>query len=249
MPETKEWFENWFDSPYYPILYQNRSITEAAYFVDNLLKFLNPPVPSKLLDIACGEGRFAKQLASYGHDVVGIDLSPTGIENAKQMETEHLQFFIHDMRFPFYINYFDYAFNFFTSFGYFNHQRDHLLAAQAFSSALKPNGILVIDYLNKTKAMAELIPQETVRKGGFDFQIQRYLEHGRFIKEIDFLDEQGNKRHFKEKVAAFGLEDFQHFFAATNMSLQQVFGDYHLNGFNEKESPRLIMIFKKNEDV
>src|ERR1700679_942232 len=159
------WFENWFGSPYYKILYQNRDELEAQEFVENLLGYLQPRPGSTMLDIACGEGRFAKQLAEHGYDVTGIDISHASIETAKAFETDNLQFFVQDMRLPFYINYFDYAFNFFTSFGYFAHMRDHALAARSFAAALKENGILVIDYLNADQVIANIVPEQTVQRG------------------------------------------------------------------------------------
>jgi 2-polyprenyl-3-methyl-5-hydroxy-6-metoxy-1,4-benzoquinol methylase len=74
-----DWFENWFGSPYYKILYQNRDEFEAQEFVEKLLTYLNPAKGCKMLDIACGEGRFARQLAEHGYDVTGIDISKESI--------------------------------------------------------------------------------------------------------------------------------------------------------------------------
>ena len=39
--KNREWYENWFDSPYYHILYKNRNNEEARRFIDNLLSKLN----------------------------------------------------------------------------------------------------------------------------------------------------------------------------------------------------------------
>ena len=49
------WFKNWFDSPYYHILYKNRNEKEAKSFIDNLINYLQIPNKSKVLDIACGK--------------------------------------------------------------------------------------------------------------------------------------------------------------------------------------------------
>ena len=116
----KDWFESWFDSPYYHLLYSNRDEREADLFIKNLINYINPSTKSKILDLACGKGRHSKVLADLGFDVTGIDLSENSIVSAKKMENESLHFYTHDMRFPFRANYFDYTFNFFTSFGYFN---------------------------------------------------------------------------------------------------------------------------------
>jgi SAM-dependent methyltransferase len=239
------WYKNWFGSPFYKILYQNRDEFEAQEFVENLLKYLHPHPGASMLDIACGEGRFAKQLAEHGFDVTGIDISQLGIETAKQFENDNLHFFVQDMRMPFYINYFDYAFNFFTSFGYFEHNRDHALAARSFAASLKDNGILVIDYLNAENVLANFVPEETVQRDNYTFNIKRKVEHNHIVKEISFTDEENIERQYKESVAAFSLSDFIKMFRSTDMSLVSTFGDYQLGPYHPINSPRLIMVFKK----
>src|SRR5438309_821081 len=125
MADSNNWFKEWFNSPYYHKLYFERDEQEAAAFINRLIMHLQPVAQSTMLDVACGRGRHSKLLAAKGFDVTGIDLAPSSIAIAKQGEHEHLHFFQHDMRQPFWINYFDYAFNFFTSFGYFKTGREH----------------------------------------------------------------------------------------------------------------------------
>lgn len=240
-----DWFENWFGSPYYKILYQNRDELEAQEFVEQLLAYLQPPAASRMLDIACGEGRFAKQLAEHGFDVTGIDISHASIATAKAFEAENLQFFVQDMRHPFFTNYFDYAFNFFTSFGYFAHDRDHILAAKSFAGALKPNGILVIDYLNQEFVHTNLVAEETIQRGSYTFNISRRFERNHFIKHISFLNADGKTQHYAESVSAFSLADFTRMLRPAGMTLVGTFGDYKLSSYHPADSPRLIMVFKK----
>jgi len=113
-----------------------------------------------MLDAACGKGRHSKILASAGHHVTGIDISPDSIAIAKKSESENLEFYEHDMRLPFRINYFDYAFNFFTSFGYFKTRREHDDAIRTIVKSLKPGGHLVIDYLNVHYAEDHIVQTE-----------------------------------------------------------------------------------------
>ncbi len=244
----KEWFESWFDSPFYPILYEKRDEGEANLFVTNLVNYLQPMPNSRIADIACGEGRFALQLAEYGHEVVGIDLSEQRIQKAKQWEQDNLHFYVHDMRFPFYINYFDFAFNFFTSFGYFDLPRDNHMAAHAFAAALKPGGILVIDYFNEYHIEKNLVPREEVSRNGIVFHIRRYIESGKIVKDICVKEDRGRETHFQERVSAFRLDYFVQLFSGCHMKLQQTFGDYRLSAFEPETSPRLIMVFKKSSD-
>lgn len=239
------WYVNWFDSPYYKVLYQTRDELEAQDFVEKLLEYLQPTPGSAMLDIACGEGRYARQLASHGFDVTGIDLSAASIDAAKEHEDSSLHFFVHDMRFPFYINYFNYAFNFFTSFGYFAHDRDNAMAAKAFAAALRDQGILVIDYLNANQVIANLVPEETIVRDDIAFHITRKVERDHIVKDIRFTDADGHEQHYTESVAAFISSDFIKLFKPLNMSLVATFGNYQLDEFNPIDSQRLIMVFKK----
>src|SRR5580698_7109890 len=96
LPEN--WFQEWFDSPYYHTLYVDRDEKEAAAFIDRLLMYLHPAPGSLMLDVACGRGRHASILAGKGFDVTGIDLAPHSITFALQYANDHLHFYEHDMR-------------------------------------------------------------------------------------------------------------------------------------------------------
>ena len=60
------WYENWFDSKYYHILYKNRDASEANQFIKNLINKLNLEKNDRILDVACGKGRHSIFLNSLG---------------------------------------------------------------------------------------------------------------------------------------------------------------------------------------
>lgn len=241
----KKWFQNWFSSPYYHILYHQRNDEEAEFFIDNLCTFLKPAENFQLLDIACGRGRHAVYLNKKGYDVTGIDLSNASIKFAKQFENENLQFYVHDMRHTFYINYFNITFNLFTSFGYFETEKDHVKALKAFNKSLKKSGILVLDYFNSEKIMRNLAHQEVKHVDGIDFYISKKIANGKIIKSISF--EHKNKDFaFKEEVKAFIKSDFERMFEKSGFKVLNHFGDYALNPFDENKSDRLIFICQKD---
>ena len=117
---TATWYSDWFDSPYYHLLYRHRDEQEARLLIDSLLRYLKPQPCAAVLDLACGKGRHALYMNRQGLAVAGIDLSPASIAYARQLENKLLSFFVHDMRQVFRANAFDYVFNLFTSFGYFD---------------------------------------------------------------------------------------------------------------------------------
>lgn len=244
--EDQPWFKNWFNSSYYHQLYFNRDEKEAAAFIDKLIAFLQPPPYSIMLDVACGKGRHSIQLAQKGFDVTGIDISEDSIHEALQHERQNLHFYVHDMRLPFRINYYDYAFNFFTSFGYFNTRREHDNAIRTIAQSLKPQGIFVMDYLNVHYSEDHLVHQFEKEIDGVNYFITKWFDETHFYKKIQVEDETlETPLVYTEKVAKFSLGDFTDMFAYQGLQIQDVFGDYNFGGYDVRKSPRLIMIAKK----
>ncbi|WP_131538122.1 class I SAM-dependent methyltransferase [Pedobacter nototheniae] len=240
----RKWFQYWFNSPYYHILYQQRNDAEAEFFIDNLTDFLNPTGDSKMLDIACGKGRHSIYLNKKGFNVTGIDLSEQSIKYAKQFENEKLHFLVHDMRRLFYINYFDVALNLFTSFGYFDTEKDHVNALKTFRKSLNAKGILVIDYFNTEKIVRNLNHQETKVLDHITFNIDKKVVDGKIIKKINFEDND-KTYNFEERVQAFSLQDFERMLTKAGMVIEKTFGSYALEDYSEENSDRLILICKK----
>ena len=244
MPE-RTWFKDWFNSPYYHLLYQNRDDKEAIGFINKLIKYMNPDRGNRMLDIACGKGRHSKALADMGFDVTGIDLSFESIRDALEFQEENLHFFQHDMRLPFWINYFDYAFNFFTSFGYFKTKREHNNAIRTIAQALKLHGTFTMDYLNVHYAEDHLEKVSSKKVEDVKFFITKWQDEDHFFKQIQ-AEDKGTVKHLStEKVAKFTLGDFTEMFAYHGLQIQEVFGDYHFADYDIRKSPRLIMIAKK----
>jgi SAM-dependent methyltransferase len=250
MINRSNWFKEWCNSPYYHKLYFEHDETEASAFINRLLKKLEPASPAKFLDVACGRGRHAKLLASNGFDVTGIDLAPASIAIAKKLENDYLHFFEHDMRLPFFINYFDYAFNFFTSFGYFRTEREHYNGIRTIANALKPNGTLVIDYLNVHYAEDHLVHKHEKVIDEVTFYLTKWFDETHFYKKIVVEDEALDiPLEYTEKVAKFSLGDFNDMFAFYGLQLKEVYGDYALNPYDVKQSPRMIMIAEKTNSI
>lgn len=245
--ETKDWFKNWFNSPYYHLLYSNRNENEAIGFIEKLVQYLKPKPATKLLDVACGKGRHSKALADMGFDVTGIDLSIESILEAKNDESEQLHFYTHDMRLPFWINYFDIAFNFFTSFGYFKTQREHNNAIRSIAQSLKLNGILVIDYLNVSYEENQFEKKTEKNIDDHHFIVTKWHDATHFYKQIQVINNVGELpiNLSTERVAKFSLNDFKEMLSLQNMQIEEVFGGYDLNKYVEEKSVRMIILARK----
>lgn len=242
----QSWFKNWFNSPYYHQLYFNRDESEAAAFINKLMGYLKPAAGSTMLDVACGKGRHSLQLAEKGFDVTGIDLSEDSINEALQYQHDYLHFYQHDMRLPFRINYYDYAFNFFTSFGYFNTQRENDNSIRTIAQSLKPTGTFVMDYLNVHYAEDHMVHRSEKEIDGVNFIITKWHDETHFYKKIMIEDEALEEPLVHtEKVSKFTIGDFTEMFAYQGLQVKEVFGDYNFSNYHLRNSPRLIMIAKK----
>jgi len=245
MNTSKEWFATWFDTPYYHILYKNRNEQEAQDFIDKLVAKVEINKNGLCLDLACGKGRHAKYLNSLGLNVVGLDLSENSIRQAKTHENERLAFDVHDMREVYNESQFDVIFNLFTSFGYFDSENDNQKVIDAVHTMLKPNGNLVIDFMNAQKVIQNLVKKEQKEVDGITFHITRKFDGNHIFKTIEFTDENGEKHNYTERVQALTAAIFERLLTTGNFSLQNMYGNYQLEPFNELTSDRLILVAKR----
>lgn len=244
---SQPWYIEWFNSPFYHKLYFERDEEEAREFITKLIKQLRPIANSRMVDVACGRGRHSRMLAAMGYQVTGFDLSQDSIVFAKKYESDNLEFFQHDMRLPCRVNYFDYAFNLFTSFGYFETKREHDDAIRTIAQSLKLGGSFVIDYLNVHFVEDNLVPNEIKVIGTTKFEIHRWQDINHFYKKIIITDPLiFEPLQYTEKVAKLSLGDFTDMLSYHQLQVMDVFGDYDLRRYDIKSTPRLIIVSRKN---
>lgn len=243
---TLSWFESWFNSPYYHLLYSHRSEAEAKDFISRIVLQLGLPQGSKVLDIACGKGRHARTLHALGLEVDAFDLAENSIAEAKKSETDGLHFFEGDMRKPFREAYYDAAFNLFTSFGYLANDKENNEAFTASLANVKAGGCFILDYLNAARSLAQLIPSETIEKEGIVFHIRRHFD-GKYFKKSIAFEAEGSKFQFEESVRGYMLEDFEKMAERAGGTITNMWGNYQLESFDTATSDRLILEIKHQD--
>ena len=244
MNTSTDWFASWFDTDFYHILYKHRDAKEAQLFMTNLVSFLELKKGNKILDLACGKGRYSVFLNSLGYDVIGADLSQNSIDFAKQYENDTLKFVQHDMRDSF-DSKFDAIFNLFTSFGYFVDDDEDIKVLKNIKNGLKDeNSFAVIDFINLNKAVKNLVPQETITRDGIQFNITRKVENGFIVKNIEVLTKD-ESHHYFERVKCLDFDKIKTYLETVGMKLKAVFGDYDLQDYDIESSNRLLLILSK----
>ena len=241
--KKNEWFEDWFNSEYYHLLYQNRSQNEANLFIKKIVQNLKLDAEATVLDLGCGKGRHALKMSSFFKSVHGLDLSENNIKTANSYKKDNMKFFIGDMRNFNHTTSYDYIFNLFTSFGYFNTIEENLDVLKCIHRQLKNNGHLLVDFLNPEVIRNNKFNAEEKRINDVYFKIEKDIS-GNFIeKKIQIKD--GNKQfHFKEKVQLFDINDFEEMFMKTGFTIHSTFGNYALENYHTN-SERLILWAQK----
>lgn len=247
MPERSS-YPVWLNSAFYHKLYQKEDEEDAKDFLFQLIKRLDTPAGCRMLDIGCSRGKKSKTLASLGFEVTGIDLSPGNINHAKQFESENLQFFIHDIRRPFWINYFDHAFCL-AGLGYYDTRREYEDVIRTIAGSLKPGAWLIMDQPNIHYAEEHLLHNETKKIDDTIFTIHRWDDEMYFYEKMIITDPSLNEReeHTIKKLK-FSLGDLTDMLAYHGLQVQQVFGNYEFSEYHIQRSPRLILIAREKSN-
>ena len=239
----RPWYEDWFNSSYYHLLYHGRDEQEAAAFVGVLATALHVAPGSQVLDIACGTGRHALSFAELGHRVTGVDLAPRNVRLAQQRAGGSFQVFIGDMRCLPWAQRFDLAVNLFTSFGYFDSLGDDVRALCAIRRCLRPGGRLVIDFMNVARVVSDLVDAEERYVEGIHFALRRTVADGFVTKSVLVTDPQAPApREYVERVQALDNATFTSLLATAGLHVLARYGSYQLEPYGGDASQRLILV-------
>jgi SAM-dependent methyltransferase len=246
---AEEWFERSFREDYV-LVYRHRDDSAADEEIANLLERLPIRDTGRVLDLCCGSGRHSRALARRGYEVVGVDLSPVLLQLAEEQNRyPQLSFTRCDMRNIPFRNEFDIVVNLFTSFGYFSSDEENASVIQNMAKALKMNGEVVIDFLNPSFVMENLVLHSTKEVSGMLIEENRWVEDGFVKKRILIKDHPaGEPREYLEQVRLFSVEQMTTMLEQAGFGQIQVFGNYQFEAYDAAHSPRMIFYANKLRD-
>ena len=113
--------KEWYQADDVAEEYDDKRFSEGGVFIDRrekeaVLSALGPVEDKRILEVACGTGRFTVMMAQQGADIVGLDISPAmlaqGREKAQRVGVDdHVEFMRGDAaRLPFPDDHFDAVF-------------------------------------------------------------------------------------------------------------------------------------------
>ncbi len=190
-----EWWRKLFNSVY---LKTDGDVVEdaanTARDVDLLIEATGIEPGDRVLDLCCGQGRHALELARRGYrHVVGIDRSRYLIRLAKRRAAEQglsVQFHEGDARrFRVPEKGYDCIAVMGNSFGYFEQEEDDMRVLERIGRALKPQGVLALDL-----AEGDWLAQHYERRSW------EWIDEEQFVCRERSLDRQGRRLVSREVV-------------------------------------------------
>jgi SAM-dependent methyltransferase len=160
--------------------FRSREITVRE--TEQILALVHPPQSAAILDLCCGPGRHALELARRGFQITGVDRTTRYIEAARaaaRREGVTVEFVQEDMRRFHRPTAFDLALNLFSSFGYFADAEEDRQVLRHLHTSLKPGGTLLMEMTGKEPLARDFQPRIWHRHAERD----EYLLEERAVQE------------------------------------------------------------------
>ena len=237
------WFRDWFGREYLA-LYPHRDRAEARQAVELLHAATGRGSGARVLDLACGAGRHLVELRRLGYRATGLDLSMPMLAAARRT-ADGAALVRGDMRsLPFRASAFDIVTSYFTSFGYFDDERDDLRVLAEIRRVLGAGGWFLLDFMNADHVVANLQKRDRRTVSGVGVvQERRLVEGGRIVEKRITIEaaDSAPRRDFVERVRLYHPDELADMLAETGFAPGPRFGGYDRCAFS-RFAPRCIVL-------
>lgn len=227
----KQWYEELFEN--YAIKYDKESFTQGTMGeCDFIEKEIEYNKETSILDIGCGTGRHSIELAKRGYKVVGVDLSESMLQRAKQKAGEqNLQIFFekHDARKLPYLNQFDLVIMLCEGgFSLMETDEMNFKILQNAANALKTKGKLIFTTLNGLfplfhsvkEFMDENAKSGNATYGNHSFDLMTFRESNTIYIE----DDSGKKKEIQYNERYYVPSEITWLLKTLNFQTVDIFG-------------------------
>jgi SAM-dependent methyltransferase len=245
----RPWWEDLFGEDFTRAV-PRLSEKQVAREVDFIEESLGVAKGGVVLDLGCGAGHHAVDLASRGYGVVGYDLSVYQLALAADVAQERSQKinFLHgDMREMAFEAMFDGIYCWNTTFGYFEEDKNVAVAERIFR-ALKPGGMFLLDVANRDFA-AMYSPSSLWYEGDScvcmdDMSVDFITSRLRVKRSVIFDD--GRARECVYSIRLYSLHELGKLLHDVGFRVTEASGHTSTPGvFFGELSPRLIVLAQK----
>jgi SAM-dependent methyltransferase len=247
--KIRPWWEDLFNDDFIRTMAKitDADIAREANFIE---ESLGCEAGATILDLACGTGRHAVELASRGYQVVGFDLSLAMLARASdeaQDRKQKINFVQGDMREMTFEETFDGVFSWNTSFGYFDEEKNAAVIAKVHR-ALKKGGQFLLDVVNRDNLVRQAPSLAWFEGDGcicMDEMQVDFITSRMKVKRTLMMDD-GRTKEIEYSVRVYSLHELGKMLHDNGFRVAEVSGRTGTPGvFFGCESPRTLILAEK----
>lgn len=229
---------------------QRQSLAERTQSeVDGVMRLLNLLPGSTVLDVPCGYGRHAIELALRGCRVLGVDLNSTHIREAvlcSARQNSCAQFLEADMLTLNLPGDFDAVINMFFSFGFFDTDKENMQTLRNFRRAVRPGGkFLMHTDVNVPRVVSGKYKTGETRalaSGGSLHINESYDASSKRITGLWTIEHHGHRTSKAYSVRVYEVEEFQSMCVASGFDSCSAYGNWSGQPYDPQDSEEIIFV-------
>jgi SAM-dependent methyltransferase len=229
--------------------YKTYSLAGTDQEVRFITQVLNLTSGESILDLYCGYGRHAIELAKQGYNVTGVDATQDFLDIAVQKAQKanvKINFTQKDMRELDYDGEFSAVINMFAAFGYFTDEENANII-KLIAKALQPNGLFLIDLLNRDWMVSNNLNRYWRHPSGecvLSYKVE--LKNGIATMKRQLINQvTGVKTQYEFVLRAYSLPEMANIFNNSGLTIVETYGGFDGRSYSS-ETPRMIILAKKN---
>ena len=237
-------WQDWINSPFYALYYEATAPSAVSPALLSIIKKSRKAAGQQILIAGCGTGKGCEELAALGYDVTGTDYSFALIEKALTIQHERLHFYQHDLRLPFWSNYFQLAFCTAAAFGHYDTRREHENLLRTIAGSLLPGGVLVLEHSGTGVHEQDADSKQLI--GDTFYSVEQRVDESHYYARITVTDPSlVEPVHYIKQKEKFSVAELTGMLENQGLSVQAMYGDDSLGKFDERTSGKIVMVAKK----
>ena len=234
-----------------PSLFGEERVEAAVGEVDHVLELTGLSPGAAVLDLACGPGRHALELARRGFRVTGVDRTAAYLKQARCRADEEglsVEWVQADMRDFCRADAFDAAINMYTAFGYFEDPADDRAVAANLFRSLRVGGVLVMELMGK-----EVLARIFQERGWREYEDGTLMLEERKIRSgWDWIDNRwillrgGARKEFRVGHRLYSAAELSSLLTDCGFASVDVYGSLEGTPYDHT-ARRLVLVASKNE--
>lgn len=243
------WFSKLFDANF-PRTEPHVTAALTQKEVTFIERSLQPAAESRVLDLACGYGRHAVELAAKGLQITAYDTSLPLLQQARGLAKQRgvqIDFRHADLRTIDCEETFDAAYCMETSFGYFDDDTNRRLIV-AINRALKSGGRFLLDVVNRDYVIAELPKRMWWQGDGCVVleEVEFNYFTSRVVSKRSVVAEDGRYSEYELSIRVYSLHELGKILHHAGFRVLEVSGDInHRTTFFGNCSRSLVLLAEK----